>query len=169
MSHYALPLFALLAISGCLELPGTTEPESTDPADTATPAGCGAADPSVLSTTGCIEGSSAGTIESFLGVPYAEPPVGDLRFKKTVPIAAWSGPLDAGEVGPMCVQGENPLTFDDDAAEGSEDCLTLNVLRPAGTQPGDSLPILFFTHGGNFSFGSFSFGNFSFGILVSTL
>ncbi len=123
-----------------------------DPADTGA-GGCLDSHPSISSGSGCIEGTDDGAVEAFLGIPYAQPPVGELRWRRTVPVDAWSDPFDASVIGSLCPQGENPLPVGVELGEGSEDCLTLNILRPSGTQPGDDLPILFFTHGGGYAFG----------------
>lgn len=72
-----------------------------------------------------------GRIE-YLGIPFAKPPVGELRFKRAVPIEPWEGILDAKEYGPESVQ------LDEGELKGSEDSLTVNVQRPLG---GENLPV----------------------------
>ena len=104
-------------------------------------------DPVIASASGCVWGSSDGSVESFLGIPYAEPPVDELRFLAPHAIDPWTEPLAAGSSGSPCLQ-----TFDSkDGAlmdgEGDENCLTLNVWRPVGAE---GLPIFFFVHGGRF-------------------
>lgn len=103
--------------------------------------------PQLGTTLGCVVGRTEADVEAFLGVPYAEPPIGALRWRRTVPAQPWGEPLQAVSAGPQCVQSE---ASEDglDPGDGDEDCLTLNVLRPAGTQPGDALPLVFFVHGG---------------------
>merc|ERR1712227_72127 len=61
----------------------------------------------------------------FLGIPYAKPPIGKLRFKPPVPVTPWSDVFDAYQNGPQCLQPPSPLS--EPFGETSEDCLTLNV------------------------------------------
>ncbi|KAJ7734185.1 extracellular triacylglycerol lipase precursor [Mycena maculata] len=82
--------------------------------------------------------------ELFAGLPFAEPPLGSLRLKSPVLKASLdSGTFDATNFGPGCLQlnSLDPL---------SEDCLTVNVLRPAGTPTNAKLPVMFWTYGGDF-------------------
>ncbi|MEM7138666.1 MAG: carboxylesterase/lipase family protein [Myxococcota bacterium] len=78
-----------------------------------------------------------GVVE-FLGLRFAEPPVGELRFRPPVPIARWDSPVDASEFGPACVQPDD--------LEQSEDCLTLNVWTPAADD--QKRPVMVWVHGG---------------------
>lgn len=84
-----------------------------------------------------------GVVE-FLGLPYAEPPVGELRFKPPVPITAWDTPLDASAFGPACPQPLEPgqVLYQNQ----SEDCLTLNVWTPSAD--GQKRPVMVWVHGG---------------------
>lgn len=97
--------------------------------------------------TGKLRSVEADGIVSFLGIPYAEPPVGALRYKRAVPKEPWSGVLDATKYGAKSVQ------FFNDENQGSEDCLTINVKRPVD---GDNLPVLVYIHGGGYNTGSAS-------------
>lgn len=84
-------------------------------------------------------------VVAFLGLPFAEPPVGDLRFKPPVAIDAWDSPVDASEFGPACVQPGDAGTgtiYD----EQSEDCLTLNVWTPSADDR--KRPVMVWVHGG---------------------
>lgn len=81
---------------------------------------------------------------AFLGIPYAMPPVGELRLKRAVPVKPWEGVLDAMAYGPKAVQ------YNDGVCEGSEDCLTLNIRRP---MEGENLPVLVYIHGGGYNSG----------------
>ena len=94
---------------------------------------------------------------SFKGIPYAQPPIGDLRFAKPVPIAAWTNILDLSrnKESPACWQ-VNPLFPESDSRflmKGQEDCLYLNVFTHK--LPDDdnvlSLPVIFWIHGGAFT------------------
>ncbi|XP_063534520.1 juvenile hormone esterase-like [Cydia strobilella] len=103
---------------------------------------------------GVLEGSHekneyGGTFYSFKGIPYAEPPLGDLRFKAPQPPKPWTGVRSAKDFGPICFQ-MNPITK---TPWGSEDCLYLNIYTPNLT-PEKPLPVMFYIHGGSFAIGS---------------
>ena len=110
----------------------------------------------VSSVTGCVVGEVASGLEVFLGIPFALPPTGDLRFARPVVPEVWEEPFGADTVGTVCVQDDGL-----GGLMGDEDCLSLNVFRPEGTQAGDGLPILFFTHGGSFTAGAGSLDMFT--------
>jgi len=97
-----------------------------------------------------------GKVKAFLGLPYAAPPVGDLRWKAPEPPAKWKGVHDATKFGGHCFQGHiyNDMTFPD--AGESEDCLYLNVYAPAGAKSKSRLPVMFWIYGGGFAGGSAS-------------
>ena len=138
------------------------------PASTRTPEDR-AAKASVILPQGTIVGSSAFEVDSFGGIPFAEPPVGPLRLKPPQKLNSSQGVFHALGPGPSCPQlilsteggilkslpGEvldTPL-FQTVSAQ-TEDCLTLRVQRPAGTAPDAGLPVLFWIYGGGFEFGS---------------
>ncbi len=60
--------------------------------------------------SGKVEGKAAGPVQAFLGIPYAAPPVGDLRWKAPAPAAKWSGVRKATEFGAHCMQGQLSAT-----------------------------------------------------------
>jgi carboxylesterase type B len=95
---------------------------------------------------------------SFEGIPYAQPPVGELRFELPVPVAPWEGVLNTTHIRDVCIQWE----LDDEIA-GSEDCLFLNVYSPKlpGIGSAPKLPVLFWLHGGSYTIGGGSFYLFS--------
>jgi len=128
---------------------GPAASPTTQPAPSPTPAG-----PSetglVETRDGPVAGTSDGGAWRFLGIPYAAPPVGPLRWRPPASVAPWTEPLVAGAFGSMCPQ------YDDGGAPvGAEDCLTLNVWAPQTAQRGGAArPVLFFLHGGGHEQGS---------------
>ncbi|TWB23122.1 para-nitrobenzyl esterase [Nitrospirillum bahiense] len=95
------------------------------------------------------------TVAAFKGIPYAEPPVGDLRWRPPVPARAWTGVRDARDFGHACLQPPPSSTgiYSGGMAPVSEDCLTLNVWTPAGAE---HLPVMVWIHGGALVGGSSS-------------
>ncbi|EIW81365.1 alpha beta-hydrolase [Coniophora puteana RWD-64-598 SS2] len=96
---------------------------------------------------------------AYLGIPYAEPPVGDLRFRAPVAlntsrIAEQAGgqPVNATYYPDFCVQGTTGQG--DHGGAGSEDCLKVNIYAPTGAKEGDNLPVLFYIHGGGYIYGN---------------
>lgn len=100
----------------------------------------------VSASAGTVAGIQDGTTRKFLGIPYAMPPVGELRFAPPQAVASWSDTLDASASGPSCIQSQGALSA---PGPQSEDCLTVNVYTPEGAEPG-SLPVMTFIHGGAF-------------------
>ncbi|KAL4709679.1 hypothetical protein ACJJTC_007410 [Scirpophaga incertulas] len=87
---------------------------------------------------------------SFKGIPYAKPPLGDLRFKAPRPVKPWDGVKQAKQFGPNCYQREVFLQLPPD---GCEDCLYINVYSP-NIKPRMQLPVMVWIHGGGFVWGS---------------
>jgi para-nitrobenzyl esterase len=114
---------------------------------TAVPAGQHGLRPGLTVTTaaGALRGKAAGAVDEFLGIPYAAPPVGSLRWRPPQPAAPWAGVRDATRFAPHCPQP--PSAFG--VASTSENCLYLNVYTPAGARNRD-LPVLVWIHGGAF-------------------
>jgi para-nitrobenzyl esterase len=112
-------------------VPGPQPPLYTPPSSA--PAGA----PQILAIPqGTLKGVVAEGVGWFLGIPFAQPPVGDLRWRPPAAPPRWSGERDATKAGPVC--------------PAQEDCLYLNVLRPASAHAGQKLPVMVWIHGGAF-------------------
>ena len=105
-------------------------------------------DPVVAIDTGQVAGAAEDGVESWKGIPFAAPPVDELRWRAPQPVARWDGVKQTVAYGHDCMQ----VPFPSDAAPlgtpPAEDCLYLNVWRPAGT--GKKLPVIFWIYGGGF-------------------
>lgn len=112
--------------------------------------------PTVMTAQGAVVGVDQGATHAWYAIPYASPPVGPLRFRRPAPPLRHREPLDAVSWGPAPVQ-----RFIDGSVSGSgrtavsEDCLTLNVVRPADA-PSGPLPVFVWVHGGAFITGAAS-------------
>jgi len=104
--------------------------------------------PVVATADGRLRGRAAGPVDEFLGIPYAAPPVGALRWRPPQPAARWTGVRAATRFGPHCPQYGSPFGL----ASMSENCLFLNVYAPAGSSRG-SLPVMVWIHGGDLTAG----------------
>ncbi len=107
--------------------------------------------PVVETSNGPVVGVVDDGIEVFRGIPYAAPPVGDLRYEAPQPVANWTQPLDATQFGPACMQTPDDLE-NDASTTVSEDCLTVNVWTPEDDE--GSRPVFVWIHGGGFSWGT---------------
>lgn len=109
--------------------------------------------PQVKTTDGTLEGIERSGVKVFLGVPFAAPPVGDLRWKAPQPVVAWEGVRSAKDFGPNPMQENIFGDMNFGTKENSEDCLYLNIWTPAHTMK-EKLPVLIYFNGGGLMAGS---------------
>jgi para-nitrobenzyl esterase len=123
--------------------------------------------PHVTVDTGSLQGKLYGNdVEMFLGIPYAAPPTGNLRWKPTVPAVKWSGVRQANSFGPICAQSEEAVRNINEqekeyaqlypvsgAVHADEDCLTLNIWT-TNIAKTPRLPVMVYFHGGGMNVGS---------------
>jgi len=133
-SRPSLSSFAVLAVSAALALP----------------AAAAARGPVVATDTGKVAGAVEHGVASWKGIPFAAPPVGALRWRAPQPAGAWTDVRDATSYGADCMQ----LPFPSDAAPlgtaPAEDCLYVNVWRPAHAKAAAKLPVIVWIYGGGF-------------------
>ena len=107
----------------------------------------------INTTAGKVQGYTENGIDIFKGIPFAEPPIGDLRFCPPVGKEPWDGVFDATEYGSCAFQGFTGLEeWFGRLEHESEDCLNLNIWTPA--TDGEKLPVMVWIHGGAFIMGS---------------
>ncbi|XP_075530986.1 acetylcholinesterase-like [Dermacentor variabilis] len=116
---------------------------------------------------GNIVRSLGKSVEEYRGIPFAEPPVGKLRFRPPQPKAPWEGTLDATAGSTVCAQVPFP-GFGMEHLNITEDCLHLNVWVPElARNASSSRPVLIWIHGGGFTFGSANEANYSGAVLTA--
>ncbi|KAJ6624409.1 carotenoid ester lipase precursor [Mycena sp. CBHHK59/15] len=134
-------------------------------------AGAALAAPTITLDAGTFTGTaSSSNTQSFFGIPFAQPPVGDLRFRLPVAIPAYNGTHSATAMGPACPQQavtlpiltglpEEAIAYIANSAFGTifpsaEDCLTINVIKPTTATSTSKLPVVVWIFGGGFELGS---------------
>lgn len=113
--------------------------------------------PTIYLASGIIQGIGDGKVESFKGIPYAAPPIGPLRWRAPQPAVPWKGIRDASKFCADCAQASWPRSKDKIRENTSEDCLFLNLWRPAGIKKGKKLPVMVWIYGGGFVGGGSSY------------
>ena len=136
----AFTLLAILVLSSC---------SAQKPAVNSTPD-----EPVIQTASGMVRGVKEGDVDVFKGIPFAAPPVGEFRWRPPQPVTPWEGVRDAKEFGPTCAQGGWGAAPGTIAEGSSEDCLYLNIWKPAGARQGAKLPVMVWIHGGAFVGGS---------------
>jgi para-nitrobenzyl esterase len=141
LANAYFPLALLCACGGNSPSRSTTaSPESTD----AEPSRSDSDDGTLVRTKeGLVRGVVEGATLAWRAIPFAAPPVGDLRWRLPEPPARWSGERDASTFSAICPQDDRA-----GGVAGSEDCLYLNVYAPSSAREGDPLPVAYWIHGG---------------------
>src|SRR5579884_1698062 len=120
-----------------------------------------AGDP-VHTTSGLVAGTEVQSgVKAYLGIPFASPPVGDLRWKAPQPIK-WAGVWNADRKGPECMQVLRPHDINHYFGEEptSENCLYMNIWAPADAKAGEKRPVIVFIYGGGGTIGSSGMANY---------
>jgi para-nitrobenzyl esterase len=109
--------------------------------------------PSALVAGGTVAGTAEDGLSVFKGIPFAAPPVGELRWKAPQPVLPWHGVRSASAFAPSCMQAMDMLKIFGGPDDISEDCLYLNLWTPAKS-PRERLPVMVWITGGGFAFGA---------------
>ncbi|WP_413732705.1 carboxylesterase/lipase family protein [Sodalis sp. RH20] len=127
-------------LCGCMDMPGKVPQIVNDHAASAR---------IVATADGSVRGVVSARGQAFLGVPFAAPPVGELRFAPPAPAIPWRGVRSADRIGPACPQPALPV-----AGNSAEDCLTLNIYAPHNAGKGGVFPVMVWIYGGALELGS---------------
>ena len=115
----------------------------------------------IATKSGKVAGTRLGSgVKAYLGLPFAKPPTGALRWKPPQPMS-WSGVWNADRKGAECIQVLRPHDINHYGEEASgEDCLTLNIWTPAEAKAGEGRPVIVFIYGGGGTIGSSGMANY---------
>ncbi|TPX40894.1 hypothetical protein SeLEV6574_g06355 [Synchytrium endobioticum] len=154
-------LVALFSIREALASGGHASAPGPASADTAT---------AVVLDYGTVVGRSTAdrSVKLWLGIPYASPPVGPLRFKPPTSPQDLGPNFQATSYGNWCPQDPNVALVNQATGTQSEDCLTLNIFAPASANSSSNLPVMVFIHGGSYTSGSGALGVYNASNLVMT-
>lgn len=147
MAHVGIVLASIALLAGCTNAghddSGAGNGESSNSTEVRP-----VIQPAVSVSQGDLVGASTDGVREYLGIPFAKPPVGELRWKAPEPADPWEGTLDATKPGPDCAQ---QIGGDSDGSL-SENCLYLNVYTPDAETK--DLPVVVFIHGGGYTAGT---------------
>ncbi|MEW6129061.1 MAG: carboxylesterase/lipase family protein [Acidobacteriota bacterium] len=143
MSRYFLAFILTIGLIGSIYLVPQASPSSTDNFNGI-----------IKVEDGLISGSTLEGVRIFKGIPYAAPPIGNLRWKPPQPALPWNGVRECTEYGPDCPQAPYAQTslYYAQPRRQSEDCLYLNIWSSA--KPGEAQPVMVWIHGGALTRGS---------------
>lgn len=147
MVSWRIALIGFVAMSGASLSSAAMIPVPGDPLET---------------TSGLVAGTESGPgVKAYLGIPFAQPPVGNLRWRAPQPIK-WTGVWNADRKGPECIQVLRPHNINHYFGEepSSENCLHMNIWAPAGARPGEKRPVIVFIYGGGGTIGSSGMANY---------
>jgi len=144
MNLWPRSFVAFLALTSALNVVGCGDGSPMHPPP---PTGCVSSATIKCTQSGAVRGVAAGGLYAFRGIPYAAPPIGNLRWKAPQPPASWNGTRDASNFGNVCPQ----FNFGGQLV-GNEDCLTLNVYV-SQNPPSQNQPVMVSIHGGSNSQG----------------
>ncbi len=147
---FKLPILGFCLLIGVKSMLAQTPPGSSV-SSAATTAG-----PTVHISSGMVRGVIEGDVSSFKGIPFAAPPVGEMRWRPPQPLPPWQGVRDAGKFGADCAQaGFTPgATSISMSPTSAEDCLFINLWRPSAAASNAKLPVMVWIYGGGFTGGS---------------
>jgi para-nitrobenzyl esterase len=132
------------AFAGCGDRAASHYADNADASGSEPDVGDESGPPRVTISDGVLEGVRQGGTRAFLGIPYAKPPLDDLRWKAPQKVETWTGARDASQFGKRCAQRESTTLHN--AASEEEDCLYLNVWTAA--PKAEKLPVMIWIHGG---------------------
>lgn len=110
--------------------------------------------PVLATTRGRVRGFTRGGTAVFLGIPFAQAPIGPLRYAAPEPVEPWEGELDATASGATAQRGDTGITLIPEPSVPGDATLNVNVFAPAGAAPDAALPVFVWIHGGGFVSGS---------------
>jgi para-nitrobenzyl esterase len=156
-SKLLVAMLLMTTIISCSAPPASAPPTQspaaspTNPPEAETVPDTPPALPIVNTQSGAVQGTVTNNILAFKGVPYAEPPIGELRWKLPQPPIPWTDVRSAADFGPACLQQLDPQSLVSEPL--SEDCLTLNIWTSTA-DPNAKLPVMVWIHGGSLRAGA---------------